>query len=226
MEASGGAASFARRAPGAALGLFIAALLIALLATQALADASAPPAGRAPTGRSLGRAGFAYLTGIRTFAAAALWSRIEPIEHGYYEGRSLRQQVWAVPTGSLVVALDPQFVQAYYVMPWILYRRGETSTAMGLALEGVRNNPRSGLMHAAYGGMLASITRDIPAALAQARLALASDWVDVQDKFDGYTNIRLIFEKAGDMRAREVVQAEVKRLQKLPLDQPIKNGKP
>ncbi len=61
-------------------------LVVVLLLSQGLATATAPPDGLASTGRVLGQTGFAFLGGLRTFAAAVLWNRIEPVFHEYYQG--------------------------------------------------------------------------------------------------------------------------------------------
>ena len=54
-------------------------LVVVLLLSQGLATVTAPPGGLASTGRVLGQTGFAFLGGLRTFAAAVLWNRIEPV---------------------------------------------------------------------------------------------------------------------------------------------------
>jgi hypothetical protein len=204
----------------------VAVLIVVVLAAQGLADSATPFAGRAAPGSLLGRAGFAYLTGIRVFIAAVLWSRMEPIEHTYYEGRSLKDETWAVPATYMVIALDPQFVQPYYVMPWILLRRGKIGLGLALARQGVVNNPESGLLHAAYASNLATWGHDMPGALRQARLALGAQWVDVQDKFDGYNNLVLVYDRARDTATRDRLAREVKRLAAYPPSQPIVNGRP
>lgn len=118
-----------------------------LLAGQWAAAAAAPSAGVADTGRVLGRAGFAYLSGIRTFAAATLWNRLDPQFHEYYHDRQLRDLDFMMPTMRLVVALDPQFTQAYQVSSYIIFRKVGEDQGLEIAREGVANNPNSGIMH-------------------------------------------------------------------------------
>ena len=79
------------RANGRLAVLVAAALVFALLAGQWAVAATSPPTGVADTGR-LGKTGFAYLGGIRTFAAAALWNHLDPQFDGYYSG-SLKKAV-------------------------------------------------------------------------------------------------------------------------------------
>ncbi|MDZ4063912.1 MAG: hypothetical protein U1E22_04510, partial [Coriobacteriia bacterium] len=110
------------------------ALVAILLVGQAGTDISMPT--RTPAGRELGRAGFAYLSGLRVFAAYVLWNRIEPVFHGYYEGVALDQQTYALPTVNLVLALDPQFEDGYYTVAWILAQRGDVSGGLELAKRG------------------------------------------------------------------------------------------
>jgi len=106
--------------------LAAAALVAVLVAGQALAAISAPAGGVASTGRLIGQTGFAYLGGLRTFAAAVLWARLEPLFHGYYDDRQVKELDEFLPTMRLVQTLDPQFEQAYYNAAWILARRGKT----------------------------------------------------------------------------------------------------
>lgn len=195
--------------------LLAVALVAVLLLGQAAADRLTPAAGFARTGRLVGRAAFAYLTGLRTFAAAALWSRVEPVYHGYYERYALKEQAWSMPTMRIVLALDPQFVQAYYVAPWVMTERGMVDRGLALARLGVENNPRSGLLHASYAQMLALNGRDIKEAVRQANLALVSDWADIDEEFAGLVQLRLVYEKAGLKDRALAVQREADRLLKL-----------
>jgi hypothetical protein len=126
--------------------VLVFALVVVLLAGQWAAAAAAPSTGIASTGRVLGKTGFAYLGGIRTFVAAALWNRLDPQFHEYYGGRSLTELDFMLPTMRLVVALDPQFTQAYQVSSFIIFKKLDESAGIEIAREGVDNNPRSGSM--------------------------------------------------------------------------------
>jgi len=122
--------------------------VVMLVGSQALATTFAPSDGTASTGRSIGRAGFAYFGGLRTFAAAVLWNRLEPQFHEYYQGVALDKQSFAMPTLRLVTILDPQFQQAYYIAAWISFKRVGHAEGIAIARAGIESNPTAGLMHA------------------------------------------------------------------------------
>ena len=83
----------------------VAVLLLAiLLGAQALGQVSAPAGGVASTGRLIGQTSYAYLGGIRTFVAAVLWNRLDPIFHGYYSANFDQKFVVFLPTFRLVIA--------------------------------------------------------------------------------------------------------------------------
>jgi hypothetical protein len=160
----------------------------------------------------MGRAGFAYLTGLRKFAAALLWNRLEPQMHKYYGAVGLGNMVFMLPNIKAIVSLDPQFVEGYYVAPEILIESGQKpgipaaeakvrlQTALDLAKEGVINNPKSGLLLTSYAQLLYTGAKDLNAAVPYARAALASDvvWRTDEEKWDQYAIMRAIFEKSGD----------------------------
>jgi tetratricopeptide (TPR) repeat protein len=174
--------------------------LVAVLGGQALADRAAPevPNG-ALTGQALGRTGFAYLTGLRQFAAAFLWNRLEPQMHEYYGGVGLGRMTFMLPNVKAIVTLDPQFVEAYYVAPEILIESGNLQGGLDLAKEGVDNNPKSGLLLASYAQLIWTRGNDLQAALPYADRALADDvvWRWDDEKWEGMAVVRTIFEKAG-----------------------------
>lgn len=194
--------------------LVIAALLVTLLAGQAAADSLAPVGQDADTGRTLGRAGFAYLTGVRTYAAAVLWNRIDPLYHDYYEDIQLAEQTFMLPTIRAVVALDPNFEQPYYVAAWMLVRKGALEEGLELAELGVTNNPRSGLLLVNHAQILLLHAEDVDAAYGRAEEALAPDiyWRNLLEMHDSYAVVRSIFISAGDdVRAGEITQ-EMRRI--------------
>src|SRR5450759_477437 len=125
----------------------IAALLVTILVGQAATDALAP-VGRAPSGRSVGRASFAFLGGLRTFAAAVLWNRLDPQKDTYFQNLPFNKLVFMLPTIRIVVALDPQFEQPYFVAGLLLARDGHKAEGLRLARDGVAANPDSGLLRA------------------------------------------------------------------------------
>lgn len=170
-------------------------LLAALLGGQALGDAQARGAGFADAGRVLGRTGFAYLTGIRTFAAAVLYARLDPINDGYYPGTSLAQKKFLIPSLYMITLLDPQFEQAYYVAPWILDDADRKGEALRLAREGVANNPGSGLLHASLAQLLVR-EGDVAGAVAEADKALAAVWPDEGQRYNNLASMEAIYQRA------------------------------
>jgi hypothetical protein len=199
-----------RRIPAAIVGVVLAQAQV--LSGQALADAAAPSAPNgALTGQSVGRAGFAYLTGLRQFAAALLWNRLEPQMHKYY-GEGLGNLGFMLPSIKAIVTLDPQFVEAYYVAPEILIESGQKKgvsaadakarlqTGLALAKEGVTNNPKSGLMLTSYAQLIWTRGKDLKAALPYAIASLAPDivWRTDEEQWDQFALMRSLFLKAGD----------------------------
>ena len=178
----------------------VAFALVVVLGGQALADRAAPdvPNG-ALTGRALGRAGFAYLTGLRQFGAALLWNRLEPQMHEYYGGVGLGRMTFMLPNIKAIVTLDPQFVEGYYVAPEILIESGHAQAGLDLAKEGVANNPRSGELLTSYAQLLLTVSHTVSAALPYAERAIAADtvWRTDEEKFDGYAIARAVFLKNG-----------------------------
>lgn len=187
-------------------------LVAFLLAAQALASYSAPPGGRASTGRVLGKTGFAYLGGLRTFAAAALWNRIEPQFHGYYSGIPIEEQVYMIPTLRLVVALDPQFSQAYYISTWILYSHSPTE-GVALARQATADNPKSGILQANLAQLLfiedkAANRQEI---LSHITAGLASDdvWLDDAQRYEGLASMAQTLDGLGEKQAAATVQGRL-----------------
>lgn len=185
-------------------GALIAAalLVIVLLGGQALTSASAPPGGLASTGRVVGQTSFAYLGGLRTFAAAVLWNRLEPLFHGYYGDRSVDALVQFLPTMRLVQILDPQFEQSYYNSSFILARRDMVDEALTIAREGIKNNPRSGLLLANYAQLLLMQDKqaNLPEMLRLADRGVQPDirWANTDDQFEGYGIFRTVYNLAGN----------------------------
>lgn len=185
-------------------------LLVALLGGQALASASAPPGGLASTGRIIGQSSFAYLGGLRTFAAAVLWNRLEPLFHGYYGDRSVDALVQFLPTMRLVQILDPQFEQSYYNSSFILARRGKMDVALTIAREGIKNNPRSGLLLANYAQLLLIQDKkaNLPEMLKLADQGVQQDilWANSDDQFEGYGIFKTVYDLAGNRRMSDALR--------------------
>jgi hypothetical protein len=182
----------------------IVGLLVLVIVAQSVAASIAPSGSSAQTGRLIGRAGFAYLSGIRTFAAAVLWNRLEPQFDLYYANTRLKDNVQLMPTIRLVQMLDPQFVQAYYNASWILWERGDVSQAFSLARDGIRDNPRAGLLRASYAQLLLSEDErnkndtHLAEAVKQADAGTRSDmfWASESDKFEGFAVFSAVYNVA------------------------------
>jgi len=191
--------------------VIIAVLLLAvLLGAQALGQVSAPAGGVASTGRLIGQTSFAYMGGIRTFVAAVLWNRLDPIFHGYYSASFGKDFVVFLPTFRLVIALDPQFQQAYYTASYYLARSGRVDQGLALAREGVANNPTSGLLRANYIQVLELQNRVANRAemLKQAQIGIGPTitYANIDDEFESLGVFRSIFATSGDTKTAGVLQ--------------------
>lgn len=181
-----------------------AALVAAVLGFQALGAVALPAeSGSADAGQVAGRAAFAYLGGLRTFAAAVLWNRLDPQFHEYYapKGGSIAEHVYMVPTLAAVQALDPQFVQAYYISSYIVAKQEGYPAGIAIAREGVRNNPRSGLMRSNLAQLLLldDPKKHEAEMIEQAKVALSqqAQWRDEDEAFEGYVVFRDVMRSAG-----------------------------
>lgn len=180
------------------------------LAGQAAADRVLPPSERTSTVTTLGRAGFSYLTGLRTFAAAVLWNRIEPIMHDYYSGVALKDQHYMLPTIYMVIALNPNLLDPYFVGSWVVARSDHVDEGLELARQGLENNPRAGLMLSSYAQMLMLYKDDYDAAvpLSEELLGPEITWRTLQEQYEGYAIARDAFKHEGMTgRADEVQKA-------------------
>lgn len=186
---------------------FVAAILVGQAATDGLTPT------HTPAGQELGRAGAAYLSGLRIFVANVLWNRIEPIYHGYYEDVPLAEQTYTLPTVSLVLALDPQFEDGYYTVSWVLARRGDVAGGLDLAKKGVENNPGSGFLRGNYAQILWLYGKDLPEAVRQADEAVRNGkWRDAIDQHDSYALFGAIYRAAGLRDKDALVKSEIERL--------------
>lgn len=198
--------------PAAAIALL---LLVILLASQALAF-GARPTGDVDTAGALGRTGFAYLGGVRKFAAAVLWNRIEPVFHAYYGGVPLVEQRYMVPSLYLITVLDPQFTQAYYLSSFMVGELVSRDEGIKVAREGARNNPDSGMMHANLAQMLyvrdkrahqVEILREIDLTLAEGR-----SWIDDDERYEGYVMCARMLETLGQPERASRIDAVLERM--------------
>jgi len=191
--------------------LLVASLVAITLVGQAATDALVPATQKAGTAEAIERAGFAYLTGVRTFAAAVLWNRLDGLLHDYYEGVPLDEQTYMMPSLNMAIALDPQLTGPYYVAAWVLARRGEVEEGLALAARGVENNPRSGLLRVNHAQLLALFTDDEAAAVAEAKTALGDNivWADLVERHDGYAFARAILLGAGETEWAAYVESRL-----------------
>jgi tetratricopeptide (TPR) repeat protein len=189
----------------------IAIGLVLVIAGQVAAGALAP-AQQGSVAEAAGRAGFAYLTGIRTFAAAVIWNRLDPIFHEYYQELPLAEQLNLMPMVRMVNWLDPGFVDGYYVSAWILSQRGDLEQAYAVAADGVEANPESGILRMSYAQIL-YLNGETEEALVQAERAFeATEWKDDVEKHDSFTVLASIFKVAGDPVMQARVEEELVRL--------------
>ena len=199
------------RRPTAVL-LIVAILLTVVLAGQVATDSLSSRV-LAETGSTIGRAGYAYLGGLRVFAAAVIWNRLEPIFHEYYAGIPLEEQVYMLPSIQAVIALDPQFLESYYVVTWVLARHGDSDTAFVIARQGVENNPTSGTLRASYAQILLLFDGDIDEAVRQADLGITeSEWESPAEQHDAYAIFNAVYRGAGLDAKSDRVKREIERI--------------
>lgn len=205
-------------ATGSAAKLVGTLLLCAALifAGQFAAGRSMPSPEIAETGRLLGRAGFAYLSGLRTFGAAVLWNRLDPQFHLYYSGVQLHDMQFMMPTMRMVVLLDPQFLQAYQVASYIVFQKEGHEQGLAIAREGVEKNPRSGMMHANLAQLLLLTGDDANRgeALRSVAIGTSSDayWTDPQEEYEGLAIMRSTLKVWGDPAAMAEVEGRLAKL--------------
>jgi tetratricopeptide (TPR) repeat protein len=190
------------------------ALAAALVAGQMGTDAFAPAGQARDTGRTLGRTGDAYLSGLRIFAALVIWNKLEPQFDGYYGSLALSGQRFLLPNLRLVLFLDPQFVQAYYDVPWILADNGRVDEALDVARQGIADNPKSGLLRMAYAQYLFVFKKDVRSAAVQADRALAPG-MQWRDELEFWENARIaedIYNAAGQTGKADRMRAVLDQL--------------
>lgn len=191
-------------------------LVLVLFASQALGVATAPDVPTTGTGEVLGHAGFAYIGIFRTYAAAVLWNRLEPVFHGYYSGVPLKDQKFMIPTVFMVQALDPQLEQPYYLGAYTLADMGDFKDALALAKRGVKENPRSGLLRANLAQILLmqDPVKNLPEMKRQADAGLSPDmtWTTPDDFYEGLAIFRTVYRRAGDTATVNRIQAAMDEL--------------
>ncbi len=197
--------------------IVVACSLAVLLGGQAMLGSVASASAGSAAVESLGDAGLAYLSGLRTYAAAVLWNRLEPVMHNYYEGMHLSEQRYMLSTIQVVTWLDPELDQPYYVGAWILATNDRVDEALALARHGVENRPDSGILRVSYAQILQLFAGDDAAALENALSTLEDDvyWRNDLEKHDGYSIVRGILLTAGEEDRAGQVLVEIERLDAL-----------
>jgi len=195
----------------------IAVCLVLALGGQALADSLVPEASGAETNRAVGRAATSYLTGLRTYAAAALWNRIDSLLHNYYSGVSLEDQRYMLSTIAAVQALDEHFIQSYYVGAWLLVNNDRVDEGIDMAERGVEANPRSGLLYENLAQVQMLFADDIDAAVKAAERALEPDieWTDVTEEHNAYPILGAVFRAGGRADLDAIVQQRLAELDEI-----------
>jgi len=89
-----------------------------------------------------GRSILDVLGGARQSLAAVLWTKTDDLFHSYL-GHDLASEDLIIPYFWLITRLDPNFEMPYYFASYTLCTMGKIDEGFDLALEGIRNNPRS-----------------------------------------------------------------------------------
>jgi hypothetical protein len=198
-----------------AVAVALAACFLALAVIgQAAGEAVFPQTERTTTTRIVARAGWSYLGGLRTFAAAVMWNRIEPIFHAYYRDVPLDEQRYMLPWVALVTTLDPTLLDPWYVGSWIVARNGKVEEGIALARKGMEANPQSGLLTASYAQMLHLFRRDPKAALPYARAVLRPGMTfrSLEEQFECYAFVRDILRANGLAGEADAVEAKMRKI--------------
>lgn len=147
----------------------------------------------------LGRATGSYMTGFKTFAAAALWNRLDPLLHHYYRHVPLDAQTYMLTTISLVESLDPYMVEPYYIGSWVLVRNHKPKAGLAMAKLGVANNPNSGILLENLAQIQDLTFKDLDGAVKTGELIFTRKvyWTDDVEAGNAYPILIAIFKKAG-----------------------------
>jgi hypothetical protein len=183
--------------------LLVAVVAIAvIIGAQGLATAYAPPVSQSSQGAVIGQAGFAYLGGLRMMGAGLLWGRLDAQFHQYGSGAPIQDRLDLLPSIRMVQLLNPQLELPYYYTSYMLYLRGDMRGALSLALEGIRNNPTSGLLRANYTQllMIQDKRKNLPLMLQQSKIGLSSaaTYNSIDDQYQSFAIFRTVYKLAGD----------------------------
>lgn len=187
------------------------ACLLLVLGGQAVADTTTAGMGTTDAGELIGGTTSSYLTGLKRFAAAALWNRMDPIFHNYYEGVPLDKQTYMLPTIAMVQTLDPHLVQPYYIGSWMLINSERYEDGMAMAERGLAENPDSGIMYVNLAQLLSLYADDSDRAVDLGTYVLEHDlqWTDAIEMHNAYASLGSIFRQLGRPDLNEIVQQEL-----------------
>jgi hypothetical protein len=199
--------------------------LALIIGAQALAEASAPPVRQTSQAKLIGQTGFAYLGGLRLMAAGLLWGSLDAQFHEYGTTK-IADRLDLLPSIRIVQLLNPQLEQPYYYTSYVLAERGRMADALDLAREGIKNNPRSGLLRANYVQLMLMRHKksDLPLMIEQARIGLGPtmEFVSVDDAFESLGVFRAPFQLSGDTASVKAIDAMQERIRQqgfVPADQ-------
>ena len=200
------------------VGLAVAVVLCLglIIGAQGLAAATAPTSVQLSQSRVIGQAGFAYLGGLRMAAAGLLYQRLDPQFHQYLTDKAIQDRTDLLPSIRIIQMLNPQLEQPYYYVSFILALKGRMADAIGLARQGVENNPASGLLRANYVQlmMMQDRKKNLPEMLAQAKVGLGSTvtYTSLNDQYESYGIYRTAYVLAGDTQMVKTLESEQQRL--------------
>lgn len=197
--------------------VIVATLCVALvLGAQATAAETRTVAPSGTATKALGRTGFAYLGGLRRFAAAVLWNRLDPQSHEYYEGTPFSKQTHMMPTFHIVTLLDPQFEQAYYLASWLAWTNISHAEGIGIARDGLTENPDSGMLVTNLIQLLfiddARVNKPEIEVLVARILGAELQWLDDETYFEGLAVSRDALNAYGRSAEAAAVAGEMDRL--------------
>lgn len=194
---------------------FVPCLVLALGAQGVAATTRSPEPSGAATA-AIGRAGFAYLGGLRRFAAAVLWNRLDPQSHEYYAETPFSKQTHMMPTFRMVTLLDPQFEQAYYLASWLARENISREEGISIARDGLAENPDSGMLVTNLVQLLfiedARVNKPEVEALVARILGGELQWLDDETYFEGLAVSRDALGAYGRTAEAAAVTAEMERL--------------
>jgi hypothetical protein len=209
--------SLAGRHPAYVFALGVCLALALIIGAQALAQASAPSVRQMSQAKLIGQTGFAYLGGLRMMAAGLLWGGLDAQWH-QYGSTKIAERMDLLPTIRIVQLLNPQLEQPYYYTSYVLADRGRMDDALDLAREGIRNNPRSGLLRANYIQLLLMQGKksNLPLMLEQARIGLGPnmEFVNPDDAYESLSTFSVPFKLSGDTEAVKDIDAAKEELRR------------